>query len=130
MAEAAKVPRLTFKQEHVAKVLAQTKTATFRRKVPYGVTPGAVVAAVTSQNGKPAFLTPAADRFALLDIQSVERLWFRDYTLADALAAGFSDLLTAQEWYQRTDPTIAPLSTLFRISFTLRDPLLLEEPPE
>lgn len=114
-----KLPRLTFKPEHVAGVLAQTKTATFRRKLPQGIKAGIIVAAVTNQGAKPAFLTPVEDRFAELAIHQVETIFFQDYNEADAKAAGFPDLDTALAWYLKTDPTIVPLSRLTRITFHL-----------
>jgi len=110
--------RLTFKPEHVHKILNGTKTATFRRRLPSGLTGGGrTVAAVTSKDGKPAFLTKAEDAFAHLTVLCVDPIQFLDYNEQDAKEAGFTSLTEARAWYLATDPTLEPHSYLYRIRF-------------
>ena len=108
--------RLTFKSEHVPTVLNGTKTGTTRWKVqPLKV--GDVVAAVAGKNGKPAFLTPAADAFATIVITEVKRIYFADYSEVHAKRCGFKSLDEARDWYRREKPNAAPLERMFFYGF-------------
>lgn len=96
--------RLTFKNEHVTAILAETKTGTTRWK-DQKLKVGDVVAAVTSQKGKPAFLVPATDAFTHLEITEIKSLFFKDYTEEMATRCGFTSLEEAKAWYRRERPT-------------------------
>lgn len=85
--------RLTFKPQHVDPVLAGTKRFTSRWRDQRLVV-GDVVAAVTSNGKKPAFLTPASEAFAHLRITSVDAKFWKDFTDHDAADCGVT-----REWY-------------------------------
>jgi len=60
--------RITFKPEFVDPILAGTKTLTMRFKPIPGVTQGGLVSAVTRSGKRPAFLVPAREGFALVEV--------------------------------------------------------------
>lgn len=103
--------RLTFKPEHVEPIKNGTKRFTSRWRDPK-LKVGDVVAAVTGQNGKPAFLTPANDAFATLRITSVEKLFWKDFTEDDARRCGVT-----RGWYLKEKPFPDPLGLIHMVGF-------------
>lgn len=103
--------RLTFKAEHKPKVLAGTKRFTSRwRDLKLNV--GETVAAVSAQNGRPAFLVPASDAFAKVLIESVEKKLWRDFTEEDAAKCGVT-----RAWYLKERPNAKDTDEIFNYGF-------------
>lgn len=113
--------RLTFKPNHVAPILEGRKTMTQRWRPVRGIKEGMLVAAVTRDGKRPAFLVPASQRFALLRVTKVSTIDLYEITLEDANACGFTAVDVAVAFYEatRTDPEDR---TLYRYAFTLADP--------
>ena len=90
--------RVCFKPEFVEPIRSGRKTATMRFN-PLPVYVGDVVAAVTSQDGKPAFFAWVEDRFATLRIDAVFKTTVETMTTQQAWEAGFATLDEARKWY-------------------------------
>ncbi len=87
--------RVSFKTEFVPDIKEGIKQHTSRWKDLHWRV-GEVRAAVTSQNGKPAFLTPVADRFAELECVSAEAKFWKDFTEDDA-----KKCTVTRDWYTK-----------------------------
>lgn len=107
--------RLTFKPEFVPDILAEMKCFTSRWR-PQKLKVGDVVAAVTAQDGKPAFLVPARDGFATLEITSVREMFWKDFTEEDAADCGVT-----RDWYLRENPTASEFSRIYKYGWQLME---------
>lgn len=105
--------RLTFKAEFVPFVLDGSKRFTSRWKSQKLVV-GDVVSAVTSQNGRPAFLVPAKDGFARLRITSVEAKFWKDFTDDDA-----ADCCASRDWYLRERPLAQGFDRMYKYGWEI-----------
>ena len=108
--------RLSFKPEFQKPIRKGLKTATARWR-DLKLKPGDIVAAVTSQNGKPAFLIPASDAFAHLQI---EYAWPRQFCTmgeSDCRQTGVS-----LDWYLKERPDAKPDDTIWFYTFKRVEP--------
>jgi hypothetical protein len=113
-AEGSEVKRLEFQKDFVPDILSGKKQFTSRLKTNLGE--GDIVAAVTAQNGKPGFLTPAADRFATLKILSVESKFWKDFTDDDA-----DDCNVQKAWYtNRYGIRLTDMTRIHKIQFEVQ----------
>lgn len=103
--------RLTFKPEHVDPIKDGTKKQTCRWR-DQKINAGEIVAAVSAKDGKPAFLTPASERFALLLVTHVESKPWRDFTDEDAAKSGVD-----RAWYLQEKPDVNPWDPIFIYTF-------------
>ena len=104
--------RLPFKDEFVPDIKSRKKRHTSRWECKWVA--GETVAAVTAQKGKPAFLTPAKDRFATLKITSVESMFWKDFTEDHAKLCGVT-----RAWYLKSRPCAQDLDRISLIGFEL-----------
>jgi hypothetical protein len=109
------VKRLTFKPEFVPDILAEKKRHTSRWR-DQKLKVGDRAAAVTGQNGKPAFLVPARDGFATLEITSVEGIFWKDFTEEDAADCGVT-----RDWYLKEKPDASPDDLIYKYGWKLLD---------
>ena len=103
--------RISFKPEFKEPILTGVKTATARWR-DLKLKPGEIVAAVTAQDGKPAFLVPAKDAFAHLEI---EYAWPRQWATmgeSDAKRTGVT-----LDWYLKEKPDAKPDDTIWFYTF-------------
>lgn len=106
--------RLEFQKDFVPDILRDEKQFTSRLKT--NLVEGDIVAAVTAQNGKPGFLTPAADRFATLKIVSVESKFWKDFTDDDA-----ADCNVHKSWYtDRYGMRLTDMTRIHKIQFEVQ----------
>lgn len=106
--------RLEFQKDFAPDILNGTKQFTSRLKT--NLLEGDIVAAVTAQNGKPGFLTPAADRFTTLKILSVESKLWKDFTDDDA-----ADCNVQKDWYtKRYGMRLTDMTRIHKIQFEVQ----------
>lgn len=103
--------RITFKPEFVDLIRTGQKTMTMRWKCQKWYA-GEVRAAVTSQNGKPAFLTPAKDAFAHVKCTKEYTMLYGDLTDEIAARCGVT-----KDWYKNESPCAGAGNTLYVYEF-------------
>ena len=103
-----RLKRITFKTEHEGPINEDRKQATSRWS-DQNWKVGEKRAAVAPRNGKPAFLTPASEAFAILECTKAERMFWKDYTDEHAAKCGVS-----RDWYLKERPDARDLD---RISY-------------
>ena len=110
--------RLTFDPKFAPLILDGTKTMTHRWKNPQKIKEGDIVAAVTAKDGKPGFLIPASEAFAVLKIVAAPvygtdaNRWIGTKA---ALSCGFLSWNEATEFYEANKPKNA--TELYRFVF-------------
>lgn len=92
------VKRVCFKPEFVGDILSGRKTGTARWK-PLHLQVGDVVAAVTRNGNRPAFLVPASERFATLQITKTVPL-----TWGELSHEHLAKTTVSRDWYRRERP--------------------------
>lgn len=105
--------RLPFKNEHVPKVKDGSKEWTSRWS-DLKLYPGDIVSATTGKNGKPAFLIPASEGFATVEILSHDVKFWQDFTENDAARCGVT-----KDWYLKERPSAMPLDRIHLYHFRL-----------
>lgn len=113
--------RITFKPDFVPLILSGQKRHTSR----WGKTPerdplewprGDFRAAVTGKDGKPAFLTPAVDAFAVLRLDSKRCMFWTDFTEEHARLCGVT-----RDWYLKERPDAKPFDEIWIYEFCALD---------
>lgn len=104
--------RLDFKPDFRAPILKGEKTGTLRHK-SRNLKVGETVAAVTSLNGKPAWLTPVSERFAELVITEACQIAWRDVT-----EEHLSRTTVPRDWYEKRIPGLNEDTMLWFYGFT------------
>lgn len=102
--------RIPFKAEFQEPILNGTKCNTSRMD-DLGWLPGERRAAVAGKGKKPAFLTPVAEAFAIVECVSVEVKFWKDFTEEDA-----AKCLVDRAWYERKGP-LSPLQRVYLYEF-------------
>lgn len=103
--------RITFKTEHRQPILDGIKRAT-ARWTDQGWAVGEKRAAVAPKPGKPAFLTPAKEAFAVLVCTKAEAKFWKDFTDEDARLRGVT-----RDWYLRERPAAGDFDRIFLYEF-------------
>ncbi len=103
--------RINFKPEFKDKILAGEKTATMRWK-SQNWHEGEVRAAVTGQNGKPAFLTPVEKAFCRVKCKKATLTTFGKVTDEMAQRCGVT-----RDWYLKEYPGASEFSPIYVYEF-------------
>lgn len=109
--------RLTFNAHSRERILAGVKDMTHRWKPIPGIHAGDKCSAVSGLPKKPAFLTPAKDGFAYLEVLAVEHVRFDSITEDFACRSGFGSRAEAIAFYSKEKPDSKPGTFIYRYKF-------------